>query len=53
MCWSERKKPALIVTILSVVVILCGIAMVVESIMYTNSDFIKSSNNFGAGIQSF
>jgi hypothetical protein len=34
MCFKERKKPALIVTILSVIVILLGILMVIESAIY-------------------
>lgn len=34
MCFKERKKPAMIVTILSVVVILLGILMVIESAIY-------------------
>jgi hypothetical protein len=34
MCFPERKKPAVIVTVLSVIVILLGILMVIESGIY-------------------
>lgn len=34
MCFADRKKPALIVTVMSVLVIICGIIMVVESIVF-------------------
>lgn len=34
MCFKDRKKPALIITILSVFVVLCGITMIIESIIF-------------------
>jgi hypothetical protein len=44
MCFADRKKPALIVTILSVIVILCGIVMVVESIIFATQDDVLSAD---------
>lgn len=35
MCFKDRSKPANIVIALSIIVILCGIAMVTESIIFT------------------
>lgn len=45
MCFKERKTPALIVTILSVFIALCGIAMIIETII-----FVLSSNIFDADL---
>jgi len=36
MCFESRKKPALIVTILSTIIILAGLVMVVESIVFAS-----------------
>lgn len=44
MCFADRKKPALTVTILSVIVILCGIVMVVESIIFATQDDVLSAD---------
>lgn len=44
MCFEDRKKPALIVTILSVIVILCGFVMVVESVVFATQDDVLSAD---------
>jgi hypothetical protein len=44
MCFKERKKPAMIVTILSVIVILLGILMVIESAIYFTAGSILTTD---------
>ncbi len=44
MCFKERKKPALIVTILSVLVVLCGITMIIETIIFAVSSNILDAD---------
>jgi hypothetical protein len=44
MCFADRKKPALIVTVLSVIVILCGIIMVVESIVFATQQDVYEAD---------
>lgn len=44
MCFEDRKKPALIVTILSAIIILCGLIMVVESIIFAAQDDVLSAD---------
>lgn len=44
MCFQERKKPAVIVTVLSVLVILLGILMVIESIIYFTKGSILTTD---------
>ena len=44
MCFEDRKKPALIVTILSVIVILCGVVMTIESIVFATQDDALSAD---------
>lgn len=36
MCFKDRKGPALCVTILSVIVVLCGAVMAVQSIIFAS-----------------
>jgi len=44
MCFKERKIPAMIVTILSVIVILLGILMVIESAIYHTKGSILTTD---------
>lgn len=44
MCFKERKYPAMIVTILSVIVILLGILMVIESAIYFTAGSILTTD---------
>ena len=44
MCFKERKKPAVIVTVLSVIVILLGILMVIESAIYHTKGSILTTD---------
>ena len=44
MCFPERKKPAIIVTVLSVIVILLGILMVIESAIYHTKGSILTAD---------
>jgi len=44
MCFKERKKPAVIVTVLSVIVILLGILMVIESGIYQTKGSILTTD---------
>jgi hypothetical protein len=44
MCFKDRKKPALIITILSVFVVLCGVTMIVESIIFALQDDIMTAD---------
>jgi len=44
MCFKDRKKPALFVTIFSVIVILCGAIMAVQSVIYVRQDDIASAD---------
>ena len=44
MCFKERKKPAMILTILSVIVILLGILMVIESAIYFTAGSILTTD---------
>lgn len=37
MCFKEREKPAKIVVFLSVLVILCGVVMFIESVVYQST----------------
>ena len=54
-CFADRKKPALIVTILSVFVFISGIIMLIESAYYlTNGDIFKADfGNLTSGLQKF
>jgi len=44
MCFNERKKPAIVVTVLSGIVIAIGVLMVVESVIFYKKDSILTAN---------
>lgn len=48
MCLPSRKLPALCVTILSVVVLLTGFIMIVESILFYTDDTILQQDDLGS-----
>ena len=50
MCWTDRKKPALLVTILSVLVILCGLTMIIEGVIFTKIDFVANNDDLSSNI---
>jgi len=45
MCFSQRKKPACIVAILSSVVLALAIAMIALSVKFTGADLFRAFKN--------
>ena len=52
MCFNERKKPAIAVTVLSGIVMALGILMVVQTVIFNKSDSILTAN-IGGSIQEY
>jgi hypothetical protein len=55
MCWGEKKVPVLILTILSSLMIVCGVIMVIECIVYQTSQSVLTADlgSLTTQIQSF
>ena len=44
MCFTERRFPALLVTIFSVIVLISGVIMIIESCLYKTTDSILNAD---------
>lgn len=55
MCFTERRIPALIITIFSVIVIICGIIMIIQSCIYqiTNSILTQDLGEYTSTVINF